>query len=62
MYTKVDAHEMRNEDEAQDMSGYTGIFWRQSKRLTPISEQEFFSLLVRNNQLVDIMRKIKEID
>ena len=45
-----------------DLSGYLGLFYREKRQLTPISEAELIDLVIRKNRLPQIMRVIREID
>jgi len=62
IYTKVDINANENEDDAQDRSGYFGQFYRVQQNLEEMSEEAFYNVFRRNNKIVEIMRKIKEID
>ena len=62
MYHKVDVHEDDGHDDPVDEAGYLGVFYREKKTLTPISELEFVQIIVKNNKLAEIIRTIKEID
>eukprot|EP00347_Sterkiella_histriomuscorum_P012608 403367915 len=64
IYVKIKMSETDDEDVAVDTSGYTGNFHRHvdEKNLKPYSMERLADLIFRNNQLVDIMRAIKDID
>jgi hypothetical protein len=44
------------------LSGYLGLFYREKKQLTPISEVELVDIVTRRNRFPQIMKVIKEID
>jgi len=64
MYQKVRINEEDEDDIAIDASGYTGNFHRPKNEanLKPFSRQELADLIVKDNQMVQIMRHIKDID
>ena len=64
MYRKVQIDETDEDDMAVDTSGYTGNFHRfiDESAFTNYTFEDLALLIHKNNKLVDIMRKIKEID
>ena len=54
-------------DTVQDASGYTGEMYRKrlhrepAKVLTPMTEEEFVAILLKNNQLKEMSRMCREI-
>jgi hypothetical protein len=55
-------HENDGDDDPEDAAGYLGQFYREKRKLVPISEDEFIQVMARNNKLTEIMRRIREID
>jgi hypothetical protein len=64
-YTKVHIGDTDDEETAVDTCGYTGNFHRQKvneKDLKPISMEELILIIYKDNHMLDIMRRINEID
>lgn len=64
MYKAMKIQETDSDDIAVDASGYTGIAHRNfdDHNLDPFSMNDLARLIHSNSKLVDIMRRIKEID
>lgn len=61
-YDRVDMYEEADNPNLVDISGYFGLFYREKKQLTPITEAEVLEIIAKNNRLVQIMKVIKDID
>ena len=61
-YDRVDMYEEADNPNLVDISGYFGLFYREKKQLTPITEVEVLEIIARDNKLVHIMKVIKDID
>lgn len=62
LYNRVDMYEEPDNPDMVDLSGYLGLFYREKKLLTPISEAELIDIVMRRNRFPQIMKVIKEID
>ena len=64
MYKKVDMSKVPNPDEPVDALGYLGLpqWYRDQKVLRPIEDREFLAIICANNQMKEVMLRIKEID
>lgn len=62
LYNRVDMYEEPDNPDMVDLSGYLGLFYREKKLLTPISEAELIDIVMRRNRFHQIMKVIKEID
>jgi hypothetical protein len=55
-------YEEADNPDLVDISGYFGVFYREKKQLTAISEAEVLEIIAKDNKLVQIMKVIKDID
>lgn len=64
MYKQIDMGKVPNLDDPEDALGYLGLpqWYRDQKVLRPIEEREFLAIFCGNNQMKDVMLRIKEID
>lgn len=66
MYTQLKVQETDEDDVAVDTSGYTGVFHRDvkedKKNLGAFTLGDLARLIHKDNKLIDIVRRIKEID
>ena len=65
MYKKVDQQNISDEkDQPQDINGYLGQtkFYRDRVELEPITEEQIFKIMAKENKLKSIVLTIKEID
>lgn len=58
----MDMYEEPDNPDLVDNSGYFGIFYREKVVQQPISDIELINIFHKNNQLVNIMKIIKNID
>jgi len=64
-YTKVQIGDTDEEEVAVDACGYTGNFHREKiepKNLQTITMEQLILMIFGDNQMLDMMRRIKEID
>lgn len=61
-YDRVDMYEEADNPNLVDISGYFGVFYREKRQLTHISEAEVLEIIARDNKLGPIMKIIKDID
>lgn len=64
-YTKVQIGDTDEDEVAVDTCGYTGNFHRQKiepKNLQNITIEQLILMIFEDNQMLDMMRRIKEID
>ena len=64
IYQNLDFDKNGGEDNVYDASGYTGQMFRpkQTRKLTPIDEAEFYNLFKKENSLKQMDNMLREID
>jgi hypothetical protein len=62
VYDDLNVQEPDKKDEAVDACGYKGEFHRKHRDLKAISEQEWITMISKNDRLKDIFFRIREID